>query len=242
MIYCLVAFKTKWKIGPAGYLVAGGNKGTSMKDSFIAHCLIPLRARGTRQSNSGLARRGAFLLALICALAPSLAAQALPDYLIFSAQVQIKGNPTVENYGQAEFPLLHHDPAIQNGRHWSAAFSISGMPNGSESKDCWARIRPSLVASGWTFLAEMDVNPYEATMRYQKNGKDAWATLSIFSSDDMRLDLVELGPPALKLTLKPPAATPETISVNSGDFPYLLPVPGSGVGSGSHEAGPCWCP
>ena len=67
----------------------------------------------------------------------------------------------------------------------------------------------------------------EKFARYQKDGHDTWFGLWIFSAEDLRLDLVEVGPPALKLKLNAPAAKPETVSVQTGDFPYLSPLPGS---------------
>lgn len=65
-----------------------------------------------------------------------------------------------------------------------------------------------------------------------------WASLVFFGADDVRMDLVEVGAATLKLTLKVPAATPEKVSAESGDFPYLLPLPGSIAGSSDHEDGP----
>ena len=44
-------------------------------------------------------------------------------------------------------------------------------------------------------------------------------------SDDMRFDLVEVGPCPIRVTLPKPADKPETISPDSGDFPFLPPHP-----------------
>jgi hypothetical protein len=42
-----------------------------------------------------------------------------------------------------------------------------------------------------------------------------------------RLDAIEIAPLPFTLTLTPPAATPEKIAADKGDFPYLAPLPGS---------------
>ena len=98
-------------------------------------------------------------------------------------------------------PAGQRHPVVQSGRHWYAELKISGIPEGTEQKAIWERIKPSLLQGGWTVLAEFDQNPFSAMLRYQKNGKDAWASLGIFSADDMRMDFVEVGPPTLKFTL-----------------------------------------
>ena len=186
---------------------------------------------------------GLFLLALLGASAHGQASAPLPAYLTLPEQMTAKGRILVEDYGEAEFPSAnHHDPLVQIGRHWHVYFTVSGFPHNTPSKAVWAEIRPTLAASGWTFSAEMDVNPFMATMRYQKSGKDTWATMNIFSSDDIRADIVEVAPPTMKLTLMAPAAVPEAINAQSGDFPYLSPLPGSQSGHGSHIDGPMLVP
>jgi outer membrane protein OmpA-like peptidoglycan-associated protein len=189
----------------------------------------------TQQLRFGL---GVCLLVMICT--PCLAAPGLPPYLTFPAQISVNADSLVaEDYGAAEFHVPgHDDPVVQSGRHWNAGLKISGIPDGAEQKAIWERLKPSLLQGGWTVLGEYDQNPFSATFRYQKNGKNTWATLSIFDAGDMRMDLVEVGPPTLKFTLKPPAATPENISADSGDFPYLAPLPGSKAGTSNHEDGP----
>ena len=185
----------------------------------------------------------ACFIALIAASAISQTSPPLPAYLTLPAQMTAKGKIVIEDYGQAEFPLPNrHDISVQSGRHWHLNFAISGFPHNTPSKAVWAEIRPALAQGGWTFLAELDLNPFMATIRYQKSGKETWAVINIFSAEDIRADIVEVGPPTMKLTLKPPGATPETISPQSGDFPYLIPLPGSQPGHASHIDGPMLVP
>jgi OOP family OmpA-OmpF porin len=180
------------------------------------------------------------LLVLISAAAPGLAAPALPPYFTLPSQVQVNADSVIaEDYGEAEFHLPgRDDPVVQRGRHWHADLTVPGIPEGTTGKAIWTRLKPSLLQGGWAALGEYDNNPFSATLRYQKNGKDVWASLSVFGADDLRLDLVEVGAAALKLTLKPPAATPEKINAESGDFPYLSPLPRSIARSSDREDGP----
>lgn len=179
-------------------------------------------------------------LTLSVAFAATLALAAppaLPSYWTLPAQA--KANPdsiVAEDYGEAEFHLPNRDEAVvQRGRHWHADFTFAGVPEDTAAKAIWARIKPSLAQTGWTAAGEQDINPFIATLRYQKNGKDAWAGMSIYGSNDIRVDIIEIASIALKLTLKAPAATPEKISPTTGDFPYLSPLPGSKFNSGEQE-------
>lgn len=111
------------------------------------------------------------------------------------------------------------------------------MPESVTGKEAWAKIKPALIAGGWTIPVEYDSNPFSAMMRYQKNGKDVWGYLKIFGRDDMRLQLVEVGGGVSDFVISPPAAKPEIIDPKKGDFPYRPPLPGSTFNSGSSDGG-----
>jgi outer membrane protein OmpA-like peptidoglycan-associated protein len=185
--------------------------------------------------------RALFAAALLGAAAVAAAATKLPDYLTLPPQVQPQNDDAVtfEAYGEAEFGVQGSDaPAVERGKHWNAALVFGGVPEETEDNDLWARIKPALVKGGWTIVAEFDVNPYSATFRYQKNGKDAWGTLTLFNPGDLRMDLVEVGTSATKLALKAPASKPEKIDPDHGDFPYLSPLPGSRLTASGADASP----
>lgn len=184
--------------------------------------------------------RQAILLFLLAAVIPCLAeAPPLPTYLSLPPQVHVKSNLSEEDYGEAEFIILGRDdrPLIR-GRHWSGAMECPDFPNNPDPEAAWAQLKPALVQAGWKFF---DDKPGQAkTARYQKDGHDSWVMFWVFGPTDIRMDLVEAGPvPAdMKLTLKKPAAKPETLGVGNGDFPYLGPMHGSSAGTSSHEDGP----
>jgi outer membrane protein OmpA-like peptidoglycan-associated protein len=62
----------------------------------------------------------------------------------------------------------------------------------------------------------------------------------LFATDDIKFDIVEVGPlpAALQLTLPKPAAKPETIVPEKGDFPYLPAIPGTTSTGGSKDDSP----
>jgi hypothetical protein len=140
--------------------------------------------------------------------------------------MQMKPGSTQEDYGEAEFSVAGApEPVVQRGKHWNAAFAFSDAPDGIEPAAVWAQIKPALTRGGWTFVS--DVPGQEKIARYQKDGHDTWFGMWVFGADDLRLDLVEVGSPTIRLKLQRPAAKPETINPESGDFPYLAPIPGS---------------
>jgi outer membrane protein OmpA-like peptidoglycan-associated protein len=65
-------------------------------------------------------------------------------------------------------------------------------------------------------------------LQYAKDGVQAWANVDTDGSPLIfRLDVIEIAPLPFTFTLAPPAATPEKIATDTGDFPYLAPLPES---------------
>lgn len=114
--------------------------------------------------------------------------------------------------------------------------------NGREpAKDCkqeeiWAKMKPALVAGGWTPILEQPTQPYYAVLHYQKDGKEAWLGVSVYYYGSDAFDEVEAGGTPRTVAIKPPAAKPEKVSAKA-DFPYLPSLPGSkhqGTGRDTH--------
>jgi outer membrane protein OmpA-like peptidoglycan-associated protein len=176
-------------------------------------------------------------LIVICTAAQCLAqAPPLPAYLSLPAQLQVKPGFAQEDYGEAQFVISGKPDAIERGKHWTAGLTFSGGPGGADPEAIWAQLKPALVRGGWMIISEPGGG--EKVARYQKDGHDSWFGLWIFSANDLRSDLVEVGPPTLKMKLNPPAAKPEVVSSNAGDFPYLSPIPGSKALNGNHDDAP----
>lgn len=202
------------------------------------------RERFTRMPNRWLPRSLAglaSLMFLLCLVSPSFAdGPPPPAYLSLPAQAQLKPTWIEEDYGEAAFIIIgESEPRIQAGKHWSAACTLSGVPNGMDVEEMWQKLlKPSLVQGGWVFFR--DAPGQAKTARYQKNGKDGWVLFWVNAPDDIRFDLVEVGavPARLKVTLQKPAAKRETVDLATGDFPYLAPMPGITPQPGSQNEDP----
>lgn len=178
------------------------------------------------------------LLALLCA--SSAFAASLPPELPLPAGAHPNGADAVieERYGEAEFSV-HGDPGVveKRGHHWSAPVVLEGA-EGASNAQVWAKLRPTIVAAGWTPVFEEDLNPYYGVLKLAKNGRELWAQFAVFGADDIRLEVIEVGAAKLAFALKPPAPTVEKIARETGDFPYLAPLPGSTLASGSYDESP----
>lgn len=174
--------------------------------------------------------------------APKPSRPALPSYFTVPPSIKVAtdggGSVTFEDFGESEFYQPGSDDAIvKQGKHWAAPLELTHPPKDIAGKDIWALMKPALIAGGWTIPVEYDSNPFSSMMRYQKDGKDVWGYIKIFGTDDMRLNLVEVGQAADLLSITPPAAAPEKFAAEKGDFPYLPPLPGSKFGNGSRQTG-----
>jgi len=192
-------------------------------------------------------KRMALVVLSLCAAFGATAAKApqkaLPSYMTLPKDVfPSDGQSSIiqEDYGVAEFYNPGSDAVVEKrGRHWHVNMTVTGVADDMPGKQIWnAKVKQIFVSQGWNVSVEYDSNPFSVMVRREKDGKDVWGYLKIFGRDDLRMDVVEAGGPPQTLIVPPPAATPEKISVEKGDFPYLPSLPGSPYGSGSRETGP----
>lgn len=179
-------------------------------------------------------RRLLFALVVLAAV-PLPAASSLPPWLPLPHGVSLTGEMTEEAFGEADFAKPDGAANVQRGRHWQTGMAMSGMPDDASHTAIWAKIRPSIVAAGWTIAYESDVNPLIAIAHLTK-GHNAWARFEVYGADDIRLDLIDVAAASLTIKLPPPAKTPEVIG--NGNIPYLLPPPGSQLTSAGVEPVP----
>lgn len=175
------------------------------------------------------------LVGLLQALSAVAWAAGLPPWLPLVPGLQVVEVSADERWGEAVVPTPQQPQQLQRGRHWTAALKFKG---GDEAGPVpWARWKPALLQSGWQVADERPTNPLAVTLRLTQ-GREAWARVTLFAADDIRLDLVEVGDNRLRLTLVPPAAKPEAIKADSGDFPYLPPPPGAKRTDGQRDDRP----
>jgi outer membrane protein OmpA-like peptidoglycan-associated protein len=159
----------------------------------------------------------------------------IPSYVVIRPPVQIKRDIVQQDYGEAEYVVPDRDPIVQKGKYWHFDMAFPDSMADLEPEKAWAQIKPSLLATGWTMFS--DVPGQGRLARYQKDGHDTWLGIFVFGATDIRADLVEVAKAPLKLALQKPAGKPETVNPESGDFPYLAPLPGSRFSQSAHEDG-----
>ena len=120
------------------------------------------------------------------------------------------------------------------GKHWQYKIIV---PGGKDPALLWPLIKPVFLNNGWTVVKEWR-SGWFLWMHYQKDGVEAWGTLSYSDYERAWVEIVEPAPQPVTLTLAAPGAKPEVIGVAKGDFPYLGPIPGSTFRSGAAEAAP----
>jgi hypothetical protein len=170
------------------------------------------------------------LTALLCVLAALPAAgqfvQVPPPELSFlSTILKVRRNIPYEVWGEVKFKLNADGGPAKQGKHW---FILGETGKGTDPLTEWNKIKPAFLENGWTLIKEYRTGGLLEVLQYAKNGVQAWAKADYDGSPIIfRVDVIEIAPLPLTLTLTPPAATPEKIASEKGDFPYLAPLPGS---------------
>jgi len=111
---------------------------------------------------------------------------------------------------------------VVRGKHWQFPVIVAGA---TTPESVWAIVKPAFLANGWTAVHEWSNGGIELFLHYQKDGVEAWAETDP-SPERASVEIVEIAPIPFTFTLKPPSATPEPVNANSGDFPWLGPLPG----------------
>src|SRR6266481_3439820 len=177
------------------------------------------------------------LAALVGVLAAIPAAGQLvqdpPRELSFlSTILKVRKNIPYEMWGEVKFPK--GDGPAKQGKHW---FILAEAANGADMVMEWNKIKPAFLQNGWTIVKESRAGGFLEVMQYAKDGVQAWANVDTDFAF-FRLDVIEIAPLPFTLTLAAPAAAPEKIAPDNGDFPYLAPLPGSKFHRGAWDNTP----
>lgn len=141
-------------------------------------------------------------------------------------------------YEELEFPAMNgEEHPIEHGRHWRLWGDLDDARQGPNS---WNYVKAAFLKNGWTVVK--DEHPdggATGVVHYAQNGVEAWATVDILGT---RVDVhvIEVAPVPFTLTLQAPAATPEQMDPQTGDFPYLAPMPDSTFQGGTLDPDPFW--
>lgn len=148
-----------------------------------------------------------------------------PELSFLSTILKVRKNIPYEIWGEVKFPPNRDIGPARQGKHWSI---LAETASGSDPVTEWNKIKPAFLQNGWTLVREYRTGGLLEVLQYTKNGTQAWANIDTDGSPLLfRLDVIEIAPPPFTLTLAAPAATPEKIATDKGDFPYLAPLPGS---------------
>jgi outer membrane protein OmpA-like peptidoglycan-associated protein len=115
---------------------------------------------------------------------------------------------------------------------------------GAMADDCTAKklafdtLKSGFESAGWKEDKEFDSQPFMGILRYNKDGTEAWAQIAISQPPKVEMQIIEVGPPPISLTLSAPASVPEKVVPEKGDFPYLAPLPGSKFKGGQRDPSP----
>ena len=179
----------------------------------------------------------AVLLAVLAATpaAAQLVVQDPPPELSFlSTLLKVRKNIPYEIWGEVKFPPNRDVGPARQGKHWYVGADAA---SGADMLAEWNRIRPVFLQNGWTVVKEYRAGGFLEVLHYTKDGVEAWANMDN-DFNVFRLDVIEVAPLPFTLTLTPPAATPEKIAADKGDFPYLAPLPGSKFHRGGADTTP----
>jgi OmpA-OmpF porin, OOP family len=173
-------------------------------------------------------RKISSLAGLFCVLAAIPAAGQFvqdppPELSFLSTILKVRKNIPYEVWGEVKFPPNRDIGPARQGKHW---FILAEAAKGADMVAEWNKVKPTFLANGWTLVKEYRTGGLMEVLQYSKNGVEAWANLDNDFAN-FRLDVIEIAPLPFTLTLTPPAATPEKIATDKGDFPYLAPLPGS---------------
>jgi flagellar motor protein MotB len=165
--------------------------------------------------------------------APGQVVQDPPAELSFLTTIlKVRKNITYEAWGEVKFPPNRDVGPARQGKHWVI---LAEAANGADIVAEWNKVKPVFLQNGWTIVKEYRAGGFMEVMHYAKSGVEAWVNMDN-TGQVFFLDVIEIGPPPITLTLTAPAETPEKIAPDTGDFPYLTPLPGSKFHRGFAES------
>jgi hypothetical protein len=146
-----------------------------------------------------------------------------PELSFLSSILKVRKNIPYEAWGEVKYPK--NDGPFKQGKHW---FILAETGTGTDPVTEWNKVKPAFLQNGWVLVKDARGGGMVETLQYTKNGVEAWANVDTDGSPLIfRVDVIEVGPLPFAFALTAPAATPEKIATDKGDFPYLPPLPGS---------------
>lgn len=178
----------------------------------------------------------AALLGLLAAIpaAGQFVQEPPPELSFLSTILKVRKNIVYEAWGEVKYPP-YGEGVVRQGKHWTI---FAETAHGTDQLVEWNKVKPAFLQNGWTVVKEIRSGAFVEVLQYAKNGVQAWANVDPSYVPLIRLDVIEVGPLPFTFVLPTPAATPEKIAADKGDFPYLPPLPGSKFHGGAWDNTP----
>jgi outer membrane protein OmpA-like peptidoglycan-associated protein len=123
----------------------------------------------------------------------------------------------------------------KSGHHWNMLAAVPG-PKPGDDAGVLTPVTASALKAGWTIAWDDVKQSGVIEFHYQKNGVEAWAlAYADFAGSvpTVHWEMIEVVPPPISVTLVPPSATREAMPTgNTGDIPFLTPIPNSKFDTG----------
>lgn len=160
----------------------------------------------------------------------------IPAQLSFLPSLgEVRKNIYYETWGEFQFPP---SDVPKRGQYWSLLINLKTH---DDRYVTWNALKPTFVKNGWTVVKEFPPGSTIVSVSKTQNRADTWAAVDMLPGGNViKIDMIVVGPPSISLTLAAPAATPEKLETEKGDFPYLKPMSGSKFHSGSRDRSPFW--
>jgi OOP family OmpA-OmpF porin len=179
-------------------------------------------------------------VALVLVLMPSSARaedRTLPPQLAFLASViELRDEGYVyAGYSYLEWSEYDFGAGVKaRGKLWKLRGTVNGKASSDEEK--WKIVKARFLAAGWSLGAEART---AANLQLKAKGVESHAQAGFIDGDAV-ITMIEVAPNPLKLVLRPPAATPEKMEPDKGEFPYLTAPPGVTLKGGHEDVRPFW--
>jgi len=175
----------------------------------------------------------AALLGLLTAIpaAAQFAQEPPPELSFLSTLLKVRKDIPYEAWGEAKYPP-YGEGVVKQGKHWTI---LAETAHETDQLVEWNKVKPAFLQNGWTIVKEIRSGAFIEVLEYAKNGVQAWANVDPSYVPLLRLDVIEVTPLPFTFALPAPAATPEKIATDKGDFPYLPPLPGSKFHNGGAD-------
>jgi hypothetical protein len=174
-----------------------------------------------------------FVLAPRAAVAQDAAPPIPPQLAFLPTLGVVRKNITCEKWGEFKFSP---GDTVRRGQHWTLLVNLKAA---ADKQVIWNAMKPTFLRNGWTVVKEFGPGSTVVTVSRNYDGAEAWAAVDI-NFDVATINMVLVGQVPMTLTLAAPAATPEKMATDKGDFPYLAPLTGSRFHGGSQDPSPFW--